>query len=101
MDSINAHMNQLTSSTEKMWKSMIDSESMKKLLDFLSGLTNSISWLIDSLGGGGNVLLTLGNIATTVFQKQMTTSIATTLYNFDQMKHAALDYKTTIAALDL
>ncbi len=101
MDSARAHINQLTASTEKMWKSMIDSDSMKKLFDFLSGLTNSISWIIDSLGGGGNLLLTLGNIATTVFQKQISSSISTTLYNFDQAKTAALEYRSAIARIDL
>ena len=101
MDSIEAHINQLTASSEDMWKSMVDSDSMKSLIDFFSGLTKSVTWLIDSLGGGGNVLLTLGTIATTVFQKQMTEGLSKTLYNFGQVRAAALDYKAKIAAINL
>ena len=80
---------------------MIDSSSMKKLMDFLSGLMESLAWIVDTLGGGGNLLLMLGSIATNVFSKQLTAGIATTLYNFDQAKSAAADYKATIADLDL
>ena len=101
LDSVEAHTNQLTASTQKLWKSMIDSSSMKKLMDFLSGLMESLAWIVDTLGGGGNLLLMLGSIATNVFSKQMTAGIATTLYNFDQAKSAAADYKATIADLDL
>lgn len=93
MDSLEAHINQLTASTEDMWKSMVDSKSMKTLIDFLSGLTKTLTGIIDTLGGGGNVLLILGSIATTVLQKNITQGLQKTIFNFNQSREAAKNFK--------
>ena len=96
MDSLQAHLNQLTTSMQGMWKSLIDSESMKKLTDFLSSLVTGIGNVFDAMGGGGNVLLSIGAIAATVFRKQMAQSLQKTMFNFSLARAEAAQYKSTM-----
>lgn len=96
MDSLQAHLNQLTTSMQGMWKSLIDSESMKKLTDFLSSLVTGIGNVFDTMGGGGNVLLSIGAIAATVFRKQMAQSLQKTMFNFSLARAEAAQYKSTM-----
>lgn len=100
LDSIDAHLNKLAASGEGVWMSLVDSDSTKKLIDVFAQLANGAKGFIDTLGGGGNVLLSLGAIAMTVFRKQMSESLQKTIYNFSQSRNEAKQYEAALKQVE-
>lgn len=81
MDSLQAHLDQLRVSGEKVYDALFDSESMKDLIDGLTTAGELFAGFIDSIGGGGQLLANFGAIALTVFNKQISNSITRGVHN--------------------
>lgn len=75
MESTKAHLDKLTAAQERVGNAFIDNKGINSTIDAISLLTNSFANFIESLGGGGNFLLTFGAIATKVFNKQIAQGI--------------------------
>ena len=86
MESTEAHLQQLGTAMEDVYDSMFNTESFNKLLDIITLAVNGLADFVDGIGGGGNALLALGSIATTVFSKQISSGIVTTISNFKALK---------------
>lgn len=89
MESTEAHLQQLRTATEDVYDSLFNAKSFNVLLDGLTFAVNGLADFVDGIGGGGNALLALGSIATTVFSKQISSGIMTTINNFKSMKDNA------------
>ncbi len=100
MESTAAHLQTLTTNLEDLYDSLLDSDTIEGFSDLLSGLVSGITTVVDGLGGGGNALLTLGSIATTVFRKQISKGIATTINNFKTATKTVKDYKAQLKNTD-
>lgn len=96
MDSLGAKMEQFGAAGEKVKDALIDSESFKSLLDILTGITNTFGSFIQSIGGGGNMLLALGSIATRVFGQTIATEINNTITNIQNARNNAALLKQDI-----
>jgi TP901 family phage tail tape measure protein len=94
MQSLEAHLNELSAAGEKVYSALFDTDSFKDLLDVLTALTNQVATFIDAIGGGGNLLLAFGSIATRVFSKQLSDGIATYVTNIK----GAIDNNKQLAA---
>ena len=86
MDRIEAHAQQLETAWERVWNSMVDTDSTKTLIDTLTSLTNGVANFVEMLGGGGSALSFFGTIGMRVFSKQIGESIATVINNFRAVK---------------
>ena len=86
MESTEAPLQQLGTAMEDVYDSMFNTESFNKLLDVITLVVNGLGDFVDGIGGGGNALLALGSIATTVFSKQISSGIVTTISNFKALK---------------
>lgn len=99
MESTQAHLAQLKASWEDLYDSLLDADTINGVSDALSGVVSLMANFVDSIGGGSNVLLSLGSIATTVFSKNMAQGIATTIKNFQNAKWNASQLANQLALL--
>jgi len=52
MESLNAHIQQLTTATEKMWMNLTDTDGIKNVIDSLTSIIDKVDYLFKSIGGG-------------------------------------------------
>lgn len=84
LESTSAHLKQLSASAEDVFDSFLDPGTINGMADAMSKLLDLTSNWIDALGGGGDVLLTLGSIAGKVFSTQIAKSLGDTIKNIKQ-----------------
>lgn len=99
MESTRAHLEQLTAAVEDIYKSLIDNDSINSLVDGLTTAANLVGTFVDSIGGGGAILRSLGAIGITVFSEQIAKGISTTITNFEIAKQNAQQFKDTLNAI--
>ena len=99
MESTAAHLNQLKASVEDVYDSFMNRDSLDSvndLIDALSDGATAIARFIDSLGGGMNILSSLGSLGVTVFSKQIAGSIQTTINNLSRGREQAQAFQIAI-----
>lgn len=102
MDSLKAHLNELTAAQEGLIQAFSDTDSFKGLVDIGTNLLNIFTQLVDAIGGGGNALLSFGAILTRVFSKNIATqisNIATNIQNTFSDKSIIAQAQATAKAL--
>ena len=97
MESLGAKMEKLGAAGERVKDSLIDTDSMKGIVDILTNVTNLVATLFESIGGGNNVLLAFGSIATQVFGGTISKEIAHMIEGFQNAKANAEILKNDIA----
>ena len=71
LDSLEAKLNRLSVAGEKVFDNLIDSESTKKLIDFISGLVEGLGELVEGFGGLAGILPSVGALLTNLFNAQL------------------------------
>lgn len=102
MDSLKAHLNELTAAQEGLIQAFSDTDSFKGLVDIGTNLLNIFTQLVDAIGGGGNALLSFGAILTRIFSKNIATqisNIATNIQNTFSDKSIIAQAQATAKAL--
>lgn len=89
LQSTEAHLNKLETAAQRIYSDLIDSDGLNSLIDIFAGLTTGVGNYIEAIGGSKNVFLQLGAIATKVFGKQISQSLATTISNLKIAKENA------------
>lgn len=89
MESMEAHLKQLSAAGEGVYNALFNAEDLNPILDSLTGVVNLFKNVIDGIGGAQGALLLLGNIGTQVFSKQLASGIATMVSNFQAAKNNA------------
>ena len=77
LESTQAHLNELQAATERVYKSLIDSEGLNDLIDIFTGLVEGVANYTEALGGSKSVLNQFGGIALKVFGKNLSKEIST------------------------
>lgn len=99
MESTAAHLQQLRTASEDLYDSLLDPDGINPLIDGLTLVTELTSNFVDSIGGGGGVLLGLGSIATKVFSQQIANGIATFVTNMQSAKENANQLRAELEVL--
>ena len=97
MDSLEAHLNQLSVAGERVYDAFFDSESMKDFIDGLTVVVDGVANLIEAIGGGGNMLLMLGSTAVRVFSVQLSGAITGFIANIQASKFNIQQLEAQIA----
>ena len=101
MESTSAHLHQLEAAWERVFDSFVDNEGVNNLIDVFTTLTNLLGNFTESLGGGGNALLTFGNIASRMMTKTMAQGATTFIKNQGAEKNNQAEVQRRIDALNL
>lgn len=97
MDSLEAHLNQLSVAGERVYDAFFDSDSMKDFIDGITVAVEGVANLIEAIGGGGNLLLMLGSTAIRVFSVQLTGAISGFIANIQASKFNVQQLEAQIA----
>ena len=81
MESTEAHLESLNTAIEDIYDSFLDTDTVEPLIDLLAELASLTANWIDGLGGGINILKSLGSIGLVVFSDQIAKGINTTINN--------------------
>lgn len=81
MDSIQAKMQQLTTASEGLISHLFDPQAFSPALEALTTLLHLVTDLVDSLGGVGPILTSIGGIGMKVFSNQLGQSINNMITN--------------------
>lgn len=93
MESLNAHIQQLTTATEKMWMNLTDTDGIKNVIDSLTSIIDKVDYLFKSIGGGQNLLNSIGAIAMTLMSKNIAQGLSTTITNIKMAREETAEFK--------
>ena len=86
VDSLEGRMNKLQATFEGIFNSMFETDDIYPFIDALTVALELVDNFVQSIGGGGQVLLAFGNIATKVFSKQLAENISNTIQAYTDNK---------------
>lgn len=86
MDSIQAKMQQLSTASEGLMSHLFDPQALSPALEALTTLLNLVTDLVDSLGGIGPILTSIGGIGMKVFSNQLGQSINNMITNVSRAR---------------
>ena len=72
MDSIEAHLNQLSVASEKLYDALIDNDAVKGFIDLLTGVVDIFGDITEGIGGVIPMFLSLSGVLGKVFNAQLT-----------------------------
>jgi hypothetical protein len=81
MESIEAHLEQLATSGERVYDALFDTDSMNKLIDGLSTVVDFLANAIEAIGGGGNLLKALIPSLLLIFSGPIASGLSTFVIN--------------------
>ena len=100
LDSVDAHLKTMKASFEDVYDSLLSGDTVKSFADAIGAVASEFADWVDAIGGGGNVLLVFGSIATKVFSTQIATGIATAIQNLQAMRDNASQATAELALLE-
>lgn len=86
VDSLEGRMNKLQATFEGIFNSLFETDDIYPFIDALTAALELVDNFVQSIGGGGQVLLAFGNIATKVFSKQLAENISNTIQAYADNK---------------
>lgn len=100
VDSLEGRMNKIQASFEGIFNSLFQTDDIYPFLDALNAALELVDNFVQSIGGGGQVLLGFGNIATKVFSKQLAENIANTYQAYTDNKAVKANSKMAKSNLE-
>lgn len=97
MNSVQAHLEQMSAAWEGVYDSILDPDSIKTFADAMKDVANFTENFVDSIGGGLPLLQMLGSIGLKVFRNQIGQGIVKVIDNIKISKQNAEQMKKTSA----
>ena len=97
MESVQAHLEQMSAAWEGVYDSILDPDSIKTFADAMKDVANFTENFVDSIGGGIPLLQMLGSIGLKVFRNQIGQGIVKVIDNIKISKQNAEQLKKTSA----
>ena len=86
MDSVEAHLQKLSTEAERTYDILFDTDAVNSMADALTGLLSVFNSFLSGFGGGLQSIGTLGSILANVFNKQIAGGISQMITNRDKMQ---------------
>lgn len=86
MESMKAHLNELTSEAEELYQTLMDPEGLNPLIDSLTTVVGLVENMIEGLGGGAGLLRNIGAIGFNVFGNQISQGASRVVKNVAGLK---------------
>jgi hypothetical protein len=100
MESMEAHLEKLSTSGERVYQSLFNTDSAKDLIDVLTEGVDLFANFVESIGGGGNLLMSLVPIMTHLFSGSIANSVATFVTNMRNAGQEAATLKSVLDGID-
>lgn len=100
MESTAAHLEQLSTSMERIYSDLIDSKALNSIVDVFVKAAEGVANYIEAIGGAGGAFSQLGAIAMKVFGNQIAKSLTTTISNLGIAKSNAQQLSAQIQVLE-
>ena len=97
MESLAAHTKEFESAQEGLIQAFANGDSFKGFVDLGTEAVKMMTSLVEGIGGGGNAILALGSIATSVFSGIISKEINSLVTNFQNAKFNAEQLNQVIA----
>lgn len=88
MESMEAHLQELSTEAEKTYDVLFNEEVIKGFIGTATGALSIFNNFIEGIGGGGQAILTLGSLVASVFNKQIGSAINTQLDNLQKFRES-------------
>ena len=89
MESLEAHFERLSTASERVYDAFFDAESMKDAIDVLTVGVDLFGNFVESIGGGGSMLMALVPVMTKLFSGSIADSAATFAINLSNARNNA------------
>ena len=99
MESLEAHLDKLRASGERVYDILFDNEKFNGLLDVFSALVDQVGLFFESIGGGTGVLSFVGTLLFSIFGNKLAGFLTDTANNFKVTLNATAQYKTEVKNL--
>ena len=99
MESMEAHLDKLSASAERVFNAFSDTDAINGLIDGVDLLVSGLANYLESLGGLGGILFKIGAIGSKVFGKQIAQGLATTITKLKESSNELEQYKQELETL--
>lgn len=96
LESIEAHLNKLETSGQRVYAALFDTKDAANLLDILTSIVDVMGNWVEALGGGGNLLLMIVPLMTHLFAGNIAKGISTFVTNLNSVNVEGALLKTTL-----
>ena len=96
MDSIEAHLEQLSAAGERVYQAIFDADSAKDLIDVLTRGVDLFANFTESIGGGGTLLMALIPLMTKLFSGTISSGVATFVANMQNARNTTASLKSLL-----
>jgi len=86
LESLQAHMQELSTEAERTYDILFDEEAVKGWVDVFDGALSIFNDFIEGIGGGNNALIYFGSLVTSIFNKQIAQAIQGVGTEIDRLK---------------
>ena len=86
MESTEAHFQQLTTETQRLYDLLFDTNTINEGVDAIRGILTSFDDFVEGIDGGTNAFIYFGSIIANIFNKQIAQGINTTINNINNLK---------------
>ena len=86
LESLQAHMQQLSTEAERTYDILFDEEAVKGWVDAFDGALNIFNDFIEGIGGGNTALAYFGTLVASIFNKQIVQAIQSAGAEIDRLK---------------
>jgi hypothetical protein len=100
MNSVEAHLEQLSTAGERVYGALLDPSDANNLLETLTKIVDQFGSLIESVGGGSSVLTMLIPLLTRAFSGTIANGLSTFITNLGVAREKAISLKQIIANAD-
>ena len=96
MESLGAKMEQFGAAGERVKAALINTDSLKTVIEGLTGVTNLVGNLFETMGNGNTVLLAFGSTLTQMFSGTIAKEISNIITNMQNVKYNAEQIKAEL-----
>ena len=96
MESLGAHLQKMTTATEKMWMGLTDNDGIKDTIDSLTTIIEKVDNLFQAIGGGKAVLNSVGTIAMSLLTGPIAKGLSTTISNIQLIQRQKAENQSKI-----
>lgn len=100
MESMEAHLEKLETAGERVYDALLDPDNINPLIDALTEAVDLFGSFVESIGGGGTLLMALVPVMTNLFSGTIANGVATFVTNLANASNTAQTLRSVLKNID-